>query len=146
MRQQQGLLPRQPLGIGADLTLAIEEQPVRLLQPPGQEPEADQADGAGRGNGSSRPAGRGRGGSAAPLRRMAPAGAPLTRASAGGDRHQRWLDRGRRSRLPPGPGDLRLGFSLLAALSSATATGGLRLPFHLRGTTHLAHPLYRLRR
>jgi hypothetical protein len=44
VRQQQGLLPRQPVGISADLPLAIEEEATGLLLPLGKEPGADEAD------------------------------------------------------------------------------------------------------
>ena len=50
--QQQGLLTRQPVGIGADLTLAIEEQVPRRSAAPGGQAKGDEADRAGRGNGN----------------------------------------------------------------------------------------------
>ena len=58
MRQQQGLIPRQPVGIGADLTLAIEEQATGLLAALGGQVEADQAGRAGRSKGSGGHGGR----------------------------------------------------------------------------------------
>ena len=49
--QQQGLLPRQPVGSSADLPLSIEKQWLCLRAAPGGQTEGDQADRAGRGNG-----------------------------------------------------------------------------------------------
>ncbi len=44
VRQQQCLIPRQPVGSCADQTLAIEEQPLRLRPALGGQTEAEQAD------------------------------------------------------------------------------------------------------
>jgi hypothetical protein len=50
--QQQGLLPRQPVGIGADLAFSIEKQRPRIRAAFGGQAEGDQADRTGRGNGN----------------------------------------------------------------------------------------------
>jgi hypothetical protein len=52
VRQQQCLIPRQPVGLGADLPFAIEVQPPRLRAALGGQTEGDQADLPGRLNGN----------------------------------------------------------------------------------------------
>jgi hypothetical protein len=77
--QQQGLLPRQPVGIGADLTLFIEEQAPRLRAALGGQADGDQADRAGRPNGNG-----GHGGVASKTRPPRPGAASAPRTSSQG--------------------------------------------------------------